>query len=140
MYVDEESFRENFNGWLDDMILYTVDTMYDMFEEMGLSREETDELLRDMYNMTMEEYLRESMETELDPEGMADSMLEEVDMTGVYRVDGDRLYMSNPAIDENRYDNFHFEEDKLIIELPDGTESEELVPGISYPFVLIRVQ
>ncbi len=140
MYVDEESFRENFNGWLDDMILYTVDTMYDMFEEMGLSREETDELLRDMYNMTMEEYLRESMETELDPEGMADSMLEEVDMTGVYRVDGDRLYMSNTEIDENRYDNFHFEEDKLIIELPDGTESEELVPGISYPFVLIRVQ
>ncbi len=140
MYVDEESFRENFNGWLDDMILYTLDTMYDMFEEMGLSREETDELLRDMYNMTMEEYLRESMETELDPEGMADSMLEEVDMTGVYRVDGDRLYMSNTEIDENRYDNFHFEEDKLIIELPDGTESEELVPGISYPFVLIRVQ
>ena len=140
MYLDEESFRENFDGWLDEVILYTVDTMYDMFAEMGLSKEETDELLQDMYNMTMEEYLRESMETEMDPQGMADSILEDVDMTGVYRVDGDRLYMAEQEIDESRYDNFHFEEDKLIIELPDGVDSEELLPGISYPFELTRVQ
>ena len=140
MYVDEESFRESFNGWLDDVILYTVDTMYDMFAEMGLSKEETDELMQDMYNMTMEEYLRESMETEMDPQGMADSMLESVDTTGVYRIDGDKLYMSDTEIDESRYDNFHFEEDKLIIELPDGAEPEELIQGISYPFELIRVQ
>lgn len=138
MYVDEESFRENFNGWLDEVLIYTADIMYDMFEEMGLSKEEADELVQDLYGMTMEEYLRESMESEMNVEELIEEITGSVDVNGVYRVEEDRLYMAEQEINENQYDNFHFEEGKLIIELAEGIEGGELVPGISYPFELIR--
>lgn len=140
MYVDEESFRENFNVWLDEVLLYTASIMYDMFEEMGLSKSEADELVQDLYGMTMEEYLRESMMAEMDVEELIEEIIGSVDINGVYKVEEDRLYMAEWEINENQYDNFHFEEDKLIIELVDGATSDGLLPGIDYPFELIRVQ
>lgn len=138
MYVDEESFRENFNKWLDEVLIYTADIMYDMFEEMGLSKEEADELVQDLYGMTMEEYLRESLESDMNTEELIEEITGSVDLNGVYKVEEDRLYMAEQEINENQYDNFHFEEGKLIIELAEGIEGGELVPGISYPFELIR--
>ena len=63
-----------------------------------------------------------------------------MDINGIYRVEEDRLYMGEQEIHENQYDIFHFEEDKLIIELSDGANPSEMLPGISYPFELIREQ
>lgn len=140
LYVDEESFREYFNAWLDEVLVYATNIMYDMFEEMGLSKKEADELVQELYGMTVEEYLRESMMTELDAEEMIEEILASVDINGIYRVEEDRLYMGEQEIHENQYDIFHFEEDKLIIELSDGANPSEMLPGISYPFELIREQ
>ena len=140
LYVDEESFRENFNVWLDEVLVYTTNIMYDMFEEMGLSKSEADELVQELYGMTMEEYLRESMMSEMNVDELIEEIMPGMDFSGVYRVEEDRLYMAEWEINENQYDNFHFEEDKLIIELSDSVEPSELLPGIAYPFELIRVQ
>ncbi|MDE6063304.1 MAG: zinc-ribbon domain-containing protein [Lachnospiraceae bacterium] len=140
LYVDEESFRENFNAWLDEVLAYAANIMYDMFEDMGLSKKEADELVQELYGMTMEEYLKESMMTEIDVEEMIEEILASVDINGIYRVEEDRLYMAEQEINENQYDIFHFEEDKLIIGLSDGADSSEILPGIAYPFELIREQ
>lgn len=136
LYVDEDSFRESFNGWVDALLAYTADVMYDMFEDMGLSRSEADEMIEEVYGMTLEEYIKE-MAIE---EGMVEEMLESMDMRGVYRTEDDRLYMGEEEINEYQYDLFHFEENKLIIEMTEEVEDAELFPGISYPFELIRVQ
>ena len=140
MYVDEESFRENFNDWLDELLVYAADIVYDMFGEMGLSKKDADELVQELYGMTMEEYLKESMMSELDVEKMIEETLENAETNGIFRVEEDRLYIGEEEINENQYDLFHFEEDKLIIEQVDGAEGEEFLPGISYPFELIREQ
>ena len=58
-------------------------------------------------------------------------MLEGMETTGVYRVEEDRLYMADQEIDESRYDNFHFEEDKLIIELPAEADPQHLYISFS---------
>ena len=140
MYVDEESFRESFNDWLDELLAYATNIMYDMFEDMGLSKKDADELVQELYGMTMEEYLKESMMSELDVEKMIEETLENAETNGIFRVEEDRLYIGEEEINENQYDLFHFEEDKLIIEQVDGAEGEEFLPGISYPFELIREQ
>ena len=140
MYVDEESFRESFNDWLDELLAYATNIMYDMFEDMGLSKKDADELVQELYGMTMEEYLKESMMSELDVEKMIEETLENAETNGIFSVEEDRLYIGEEEINENQYDLFHFEEDKLIIEQVDGAEGEEFLPGISYPFELIREQ
>lgn len=140
MYVEEESFRENFNDWLDELLIYAADIVYDMFGEMGLSKKDADDMVLELYGMTMEEYLKESMMSEMDVEELIEEVLEGAETNGIFRVEEDRLYMAEEEIDENQYDLFHFEEDKLIIEQVDGAEERELLPGITYPFELIREQ
>ncbi len=140
MYVDEESFRENFSDWLDELLIYAADIVYDMFGEMGLSKKDADDMVQELYGMTMEEYLKESMMSEMDVEKLIEETLESAETNGIFRVEEDRLYMGEEEINENQYDLFHFEEDKLIIELVEGAEEREFLPGISYPFELIREQ
>ncbi len=107
---------------------------------MGLSKKDADDLVQELYGMTMEEYMKESMMAEMDVEDLIEETLESAETNGIFRVEEDRLYIGEKEINENQYDLFHFEEDKLIIEQVNGAEGAEFLPGITYPFELIREQ
>ena len=137
IYVDEESFKEVFTVWIDEYIDYEIQVMCD---EYGITAEEMDEMFVEMYGMTLEEYLNEAMEEELDIDSLVDEATAGMEASGVYETEGDKLYMSEYYIDYSVYDIFTIEGDTLTISLADGMEFESTIPGVEYPFVLTRVQ
>lgn len=135
MTVDKDSFIESFNGWLDDFIAYSVDMTYTQFADMGVEKADADAMIEEQFGGTMEEYLREMMESQLDAETMADEMATE----GVWEVKGDKLYTNEGSeIDENTYDIFSISGDKLTLNTPEGAESDAVIPGIEYPMVFTK--
>ena len=138
MYVEEESFTKNFDAWLDELVDYSADMLYDILEGQGMSREEADDFILQTFGMNMDEYtqaLRAELASELD----ANELMGEVETSGTYKTKGDKLYMAEGSdkIDESYYDIFTVSGNKLTLDLPEGVdESEgEIVPGMSYPLV-----
>lgn len=134
LYVDESSFVESFNGWLDDFIAYGVEVLYEMFEEdNGMSREEVDGYIMDSFGMSMEELMREMFASELD----VDLLVSEMKTTGTYETRYDRLYLIEKydVLDEDEYNIFSVSGNKLTLELPEGADEEdyEILPELSYP-------
>lgn len=135
MFVDEEELGGTLDTWMDDFIAYAVDMTYDMFEEQGIDKETADGLIQEQYGTTMEEALRQEMEGSIDASELAAS----VEVDGVYEVKGNKLYMSEGTeINKNEYDLFKISGDTLTLELADGVEAEEIIPGMSYPLSLTR--
>ena len=136
LYIDESSFTNNFNTWMDAFIDYNVEMMYDLYEDYyGLSREEVDEQLAQS-GTTLEESLRDEMDSALD----INALISEMESTGTYETKGDKLYLAegSSSIDESVYDIFTVEGNKLTLNLPDGANASEaeIAPGLSYPVVL----
>ena len=126
MYVDSDALKESF-------ATFSLDVMYAQFEDMGLSREEADELVQSQYNCTMEEYIRDTMESSVN----VDAMAAEMKMEGIWEAKGDKLYMSeDDEIDVNRFDIFSVSGDTLTLNLPEGAEDESDIPGLQYPYTL----
>ena len=50
MYADGEALKESFETWLDSFATFSLDVMYAQFEQMGLSKEDADELVQSQYN------------------------------------------------------------------------------------------
>lgn len=135
VYVDEEELGGTLDTWMNDLIAYAVDMTYDMFEEQGIDRETADGMIQEQYGTTMEEVLRQQMEGSIDASDLAAS----VEVNGVYEVKGNKLYMSEGSeINKNEYDLFKISGDTLTLELADGVEAEEIIPGMSYPLTLTR--
>lgn len=133
MYVDSDALKESFATWLDSFATFSLDVMYAQFEDMGLSREEADELVQSQYNCTMEEYIRDTMESSVN----VDAMAAEMKMEGIWEAKGDKLYMSeDDEIDVNRFDIFSVSGDTLTLNLPEGAEDESDIPGLQYPYTL----
>lgn len=136
MYIEESSFVESFNSWVDAFLDYSVEMTYDIFEAQGMSREETDEVVMQNFGMSVEEYMRETVASSLDASDLARS----VESTGTYETKGNKLYLAEGSskIDEHYYDIFTVNGNALTLELPDGVdESEaEIIPGLSYPLNL----
>lgn len=135
MYVDEETFEENFNAWLADFCAYSVDMMYEMYAEMDMSKEDVDALMEDEFGMSLEDYLLTSMEAEMDVEALMADMIVE----GEYKVKGDKLFLSEDGeFDDDSYDVCSISGDTLKMETPDG-DDEEILPGLGYPLEFERV-
>lgn len=133
MYVDSDALKESFATWLDSFATFSLDVMYAQFEDMGLSREDADELVQSQYNCTMEEYIRNTMESSVN----VDAMAAEMKMEGIWEAKGDKLYMSeDDEIDVNRFDIFSVSGDTLTLNLPEGAEDESDIPGLQYPYTL----
>ena len=134
MYADD-SFEDNFKAWLEDVCAYSVDMMYDMYEEMGMSKEDVDTLFEDEYDMSLEEYFMSAMEAEMDIEAMMEEMVTE----GEYKVEGDKLFLTDEDgdFDEDAYEICTIEGDTMTLETPDGDETE-ILPGLAYPLELER--
>lgn len=136
MYVDNDALKESFSGWLDAFATFSLDIMYAEFENMGLSKEEADELVQSTYNCTMEEYIRTTMEGSVDVDAMADEMQTE----GIWEAKGDKLYMSEgDEIDVSSFDIFEVSGDTLTLNLPEGATDPNDIPGLSYPYSLQKV-
>ena len=130
MYVDRDSFKENFDLWMDKFVEYSVEMFYKEFEAKGVGRKEADAMIKEAFGGSMEEYLRDTMSYYLDYEGLLDGMQK----SGNYSVEGNKIYWDG----YNSYDLFTVTEDTLNIEAPAGMESEELLPGVTYPLVFTR--
>ncbi len=133
MYVDEDSFKENFDQWLDSFVEYSIEMMYEVFESQGISRSEADELVEDSFGSSMEEYLREMMGYYLD----ADYLLEEMISSGSYTLDGNKICWNGNSYN---YDLYTITGDTLKIDAPAGMEGVEIFPGVAYPLEFNRVQ
>lgn len=137
LYVDESSFVESFNSWLDDFIVYGMEILYEMFEEdNGMSREEIDDYIMSYFGVSMEELMREMFAEEMD----IDLLVSEMQTTGTYETRYDRLYLVEKydKLDEDEYNIFTISGNKLTLELPEGADVEdyEILPDLSYPLTL----
>lgn len=136
MYADAAALKESFAGWMDSFVTFSLDIMYAQFEDMGLSREDADEVVQTQYNCTMEEYIRSIMESSVDIDAMADEM----QMEGIWEAKGDKLYISEgDEIDVNSFDIFEVSGDTLTLNLPEGATDDSDIPGLSYPYILKKV-
>ena len=133
MYGEPESFKANFNTWLDEFLAYSTTMMYDMFAEQGLSQEDADTAFETTYGTSIEDYLREVFEAEVN----VDDLLSEMTTSGKYDTSGNKLYMAETGedIDKNTYDVFTVSGDTLKLELPSGADPSEgeILPGLEYP-------
>ena len=134
MYADD-SFKDNFEAWLDDVTVYSVEMMYETYEEMGMTREDVDTLIKDEFGMTLEEYFAETLKASMDVDALMDQMVRE----GEYKVEGNKLFLSDEDgdFDEDAYDVCTIDGDIMTLETPDGDDMEVL-PGLSYPLELER--
>lgn len=133
MFGEEESFKANFSTWLDEFLAFSTQMMYDEFENQGLGQEEADAAFQETYGNSIEDYLRENFESEVN----VDSLLQEMATNGKYEVSGNKLHMAEDGeeIDKNAYDVFTVTGDTLKLELPKGADPSqgEILPGLEYP-------
>ncbi|MGN0431184.1 MAG: hypothetical protein ACI4EQ_02395 [Lachnospiraceae bacterium] len=135
MYIDRDSFTESFDRWLDDFATYGTELMYTEFEEKGLTTEEAELIFEEEYGCGITEYLHDTAEGQLD----LDSMMNEMMSEGFYETEDNRLYLnSGRTADKNQYVIFTVEENTLTLNLPEGVEEENTLPGVEYPFVLTK--
>ena len=137
MYVGEE-FKENLDTWMDEFIRYSTDMLYDMLSDMGLSKKQADAMIEEQFGVSLEDYIRQEAEDAMDTGDIEELIATEE--SGYYEARGDRLYISDEygEWDEDSYEIFQVEGDTLTFMLPEGMESEEILPGLNYPFTLTR--
>lgn len=133
MFGEEESFKANFATWLDEFMTFSMDIVYQMFEDQGVSKEEADTLVQQQNYTDMADYVRQTFEESVD----IDALLTEMSISGTYETSGDKLYMAQDgeSIDKNAYDVFTIDGNNLKLELPSGADPSEgeILPGLSYP-------
>ncbi len=139
MYVDQDEFSADMTTWIDELVAYAVDMMYDTFEQQGVDKDTADSLLQEQFGMSIDEYMKSMIAESIDLESMA----ADFETTGVYEVKGNKLYIAEDEIDKNSYDIFSIEGDVLTIDMAEGAEASDVfsdIEGINYPFTFTRVQ
>ncbi|MCH5275589.1 MAG: hypothetical protein J1E65_07090, partial [Lachnospiraceae bacterium] len=141
MYMGED-FKDNFDNWLEDFIVFTTDYLYDMLASEGMSRAEADEIIQMIYGSSLEDYLRDELAYQLD---FAMEDLEEVmgmEESALYEVQGNKIYLSDEygVMDYSSYETFEVYGNMLILSNENGS-TEEIFPGtgIHYPLTFYRV-
>lgn len=136
MYGEPESFKANFNTWLEEFLAFGTDVLYDTFAAQGMDKEGADAAFEETYGCSIQDYMRQTFEAELD----VDALLDEMTTSGKYDTSGNKLYMANEGeeIDKNAYDVFTVSGDTLKLELPSGADQSqaEILPGLEYPLEL----
>lgn len=132
MYADEESTQETYDNWINALVPYLAEMMYEECKESGMSREDVDTVVQEQYGCSVEEYMLEEIKSEVD----IDEYISQMKSDGVFKAKGDKLYL-----DEDGYDVFTVENDTLTIDIPEGAvvEDDEMIEGIEYPLVFTKV-
>lgn len=100
--ADPDAFQES-------MVQYVVDTTYAELEASGYSKEQANEAMQTVYNMTIEEFAQTTVNS-FD----FNSIFEQFSMEGVYYVDGTLLY-SGTDWDNMSSEEVSFEDDVMIM-------------------------
>ena len=134
MFGEEESFKANFDTWVDEFVTFGTDMMYQEFENSyNLTKEEADTQFMEQNGSSISDYLRDTFLAEVD----VDALLQDMTITGTYETSGNKLYMAQDgeSIDKNAYDVFTIDGSNLKLELPSGVDASEgeILPGLSYP-------
>jgi len=118
---------------LDEFLAFSAEMLYSEFSNQGLDKAGADAAFEETYGSSIEDYLRQTFESQLD----VDSLLNEMTTSGKYETYGDKLYMaeSGEDIDKSAYDIFTISGDTLKLELPSGADPSEgeILPGLQYP-------
>ena len=136
MYADEEAFRTNWDSWMNAFITYMVDDVYAQIEATGVDRATADQMIQETYGCTAEEYMRQIADSAFD----VDAILAEMEQTGDYKAEGEKLFLSDPGeeISTNQYDYFEVKDDKLTLSLVDESQDSEVLPGLNYPLIFTK--
>ena len=134
--LDEDSFVKSFDSWKDDLLDYLIDMALEEYISDGsMTKKEFEKAFKSTYGMTLKEYFSEMLDEELD----VSELLDETETEMKYYVEGDRLYLIDDTDTEDYYENFYIEGDTLVLG-GDGSLSEaEILPGLSYPLQLIKI-
>lgn len=132
MYADEETTKEAFEEWINALVSYSVEMLYEQCKESGMTKADVDAFVEEEYGCSVEEYMLGEIYAEVD----IDETIAEMKSEGVFKAKGDKLYL-----DEGGYDIFTVENDTLTIDIPEGAEIEEseMIEGIDYPLVFTKV-
>lgn len=100
----------------DVMYRYTVDLMYEEFTSMGMTKEEADAAMLEVYGMSIQDYVTEAIE-QMDLTDIFSSFT----ATYVYYVEGDQMYLGFSWNGEMTPGEFSVEGDTLYLPLEDGS-------------------
>lgn len=131
IYGDPDSFDASLSTWMDALVAFDAEMMYDAFAEEGLEREEADAAFEEDYGCSIAEYLRQTLEDRISVN--ADS----ISVSGNYDTSGEKLYLMTEGgkLDRNSYDLFAVNGNTLKLKLPDDADqsASEILPGLTYP-------
>lgn len=139
MYPGDD-FKDNMDAWMDDIATYYVGYLLQAWGLAGMSRDTIESYFKFLFGVSPEEYVRSQIEGEM---GSVEDLFKEVkemEMTGLYEVQGDRLYISG-EYENTEYDYyviFEVFDDILMLSDEEGGLTEEL-PGLPRKLTLTRV-
>lgn len=136
MYADEDTLTDSFNNYIESLAVFGTELIYTQFTAEGYSRKEINSVFKQEYGMGIEEYMLSELQKSVDIK----ELVESIETTGVYEVEGNKLYMDEFAISSYSYDLFTIEGDVLTIDASEEVDSVDILEEFSYPYVFNRVQ
>lgn len=138
MWVEEDSVEQAMEQMIDDLTLGMEDYLTDYFASEGITVTVQEAL--DSLGMTMDELMDDSFDDEMMDETVND-MLDAINGEGNFKVEGDRLFLSDGleyAVDEDVYDICEISGD--ILKMLEGEGYEDGGPFANlYPVTFTRV-
>lgn len=141
LYADEDATVESMKVYIDDMLDAFLEYTYELYEdEYDMSKSEIDDYFVENAGMTLEEYFDETMAEYVTPEALAESVSGFDSQEGYYRLDGNKLYISDTEdelADEEEYVTCELSNGKMTIDAGSDEdvfeEFEEM--GVELPLV-----
>lgn len=90
--IDKDALIESAKEFEAEMVQYSVDLFFAQMETSGMSREEAAAAAQEYYGMTIQEYFQQEVAKQNIVETMS-SKVEQMNGTGTYTVDGNKLTM-----------------------------------------------
>ena len=128
MYADVDSLKNA----MSNLTPFMVQIMYEQLEaELGYDKETADKFVQEQSGMTIQEFC----ETQLIDLMDFDDLTEEFNVTGTYKVKGDKLYLADDDGVFDDYVIFSVDGDTLTLNDPSGADEIE---GLKLPLKLKR--
>ena len=132
MYIDEEALRPALQNYLESLAQFSAEYTYKQLKAQGISRSAADAAAKSEFGMSIYNYILKEYTSLIS----VDDIAGDLEIDGVYKVEGDKLYS-----DETGYDIFRIEGDTLTLSLPKGAVANEVgIKGLDYPYVFTRVE
>ena len=139
MYVDEKETQQDMEVFIEAMTDYFIEYLYDAMEAQGIDRATAQTVLEQQFEMSVKDYALQTLKDSMDITELTNSMVQE----GVYEIKGNKFYMGLDKIDKKVYDLITIEGNTLTLNVAEDAAASPFfngtVPGLSYPFVLTKV-